>query len=51
MINIKSDCIVQFYGACVSEELCMVMEFCGMGSLYDVLQGKIRITTRDEMIT
>jgi len=39
MINVKSDCIVQFYGACVKEELCMVMEFCEKGSLYDVLQG------------
>lgn len=39
MINIKSDCIVQLYGACVNEELCMVMELCEKGSLYDVLQG------------
>lgn len=44
MINIKSDCIVQLYGACVNEELCMVMELCEKGSLYDVLQGLLHFS-------
>jgi len=37
MASLRSPHVVFFYGACVSPSLCMVMEFCARGSLYDVL--------------
>jgi len=40
MINIRSPYIVHFYGASVKNKLCMVMEYCERGSLYDVLQNE-----------
>eukprot|EP01120_Amphizonella_sp_Union-15-10_P012399 TRINITY_DN5496_c0_g2_i1.p1 TRINITY_DN5496_c0_g2~~TRINITY_DN5496_c0_g2_i1.p1 ORF type:complete len:333 (-),score=57.46 TRINITY_DN5496_c0_g2_i1:23-1000(-) len=37
LIALKSEYVVRFFGACVREKLCLVMEFCSRGSLYDVL--------------
>lgn len=37
MSNIKSTCVVLFYGAVLEPKLCMVMEYCSRGSLYHVL--------------
>jgi serine/threonine protein kinase len=31
--------IVTFYGACIEPRVCLVMEFCARGSLYDVLNS------------
>jgi len=40
MINIRSPFVVQFYGATLKNKLCMVMEYCERGSLYDLLQDE-----------
>eukprot|EP01125_Pyxidicula_operculata_P011747 TRINITY_DN3849_c0_g1_i3.p1 TRINITY_DN3849_c0_g1~~TRINITY_DN3849_c0_g1_i3.p1 ORF type:complete len:674 (+),score=195.78 TRINITY_DN3849_c0_g1_i3:382-2403(+) len=37
LINIQSPYVVHFYGATLKMKLCMVMELCERGSLYDVL--------------
>jgi len=37
LVNVKSPYIVKFYGASLSHKLCMVMEYCEYGSLYNVL--------------
>eukprot|EP01130_Rhizamoeba_saxonica_P014935 TRINITY_DN6606_c0_g1_i1.p1 TRINITY_DN6606_c0_g1~~TRINITY_DN6606_c0_g1_i1.p1 ORF type:complete len:734 (-),score=170.18 TRINITY_DN6606_c0_g1_i1:45-2246(-) len=40
LVNTRSPYIVDFFGAAVSQKVCMVMEFCSRGSLYDVLQDE-----------
>jgi serine/threonine protein kinase len=35
---VKGDFIVSFFGACLKPRLCLVMEFCPRGSLYDLLK-------------
>jgi serine/threonine protein kinase len=37
MSSIQSPYLVFFFGACLEPKLCMVMEFCGKGSLYHVM--------------
>merc|ERR1711871_1484218 len=37
MSSLRSPHVVFFYGACIQPSLCMVLEFCHRGSLYDVL--------------
>jgi len=38
MMDLRSTCIVLFYGMCFSPQACMVLEWCPRGSLFDVLQ-------------
>lgn len=38
MSTFKEAHVVKFYGVCVETRLCMVLEFCEQGSLFDVLQ-------------
>ena len=33
----RSPHVVFFYGACIQPSLCMVLEFCSKGALYDAL--------------
>mmetsp|Transcript_44626 Transcript_44626/g.112459 ORF Transcript_44626/g.112459 Transcript_44626/m.112459 type:complete len:909 (-) Transcript_44626:74-2800(-) len=40
MSSIRSPNVVFFYGATIRPNLCMVMEFCHKGTLYDVLNDK-----------
>lgn len=42
--NLRSPHVVFFYGACLQPSMCMVLEFCHKGSLYDVLNSKEDIT-------
>lgn len=37
--SIRSPYIVTFYGASLQLRLCLVMEYCSRGSLYDLLNG------------
>jgi hypothetical protein len=37
---IRGDHIVTFHGACLEPKPCLVMEFCGRGSVYDVLNDR-----------
>jgi len=37
MSSLRSPHVVFFYGACIQPSLCMVLEYCHRGSLYDVL--------------
>jgi len=36
--SVRSPHIVRFFGACLSPQIAMVMEYCSKGSLFDVLQ-------------
>jgi len=38
--TLNSPYAVQFVGAIVDEQLCLVMELCSRGSLYDVMRDK-----------
>jgi hypothetical protein len=40
MSAVQSPYVVFFFGACLSPKMCMIMEFCGRGALYDVLNDK-----------
>jgi len=40
MMDLRSTCIVLFYGMCFSPQACMVLEWCPKGSLFDVLQDQ-----------
>eukprot|EP01113_Clastostelium_recurvatum_P011683 TRINITY_DN1597_c0_g2_i2.p1 TRINITY_DN1597_c0_g2~~TRINITY_DN1597_c0_g2_i2.p1 ORF type:complete len:643 (-),score=161.00 TRINITY_DN1597_c0_g2_i2:74-2002(-) len=40
MDAMRSPYVVKFYGAVLEPKLCMVMEFCGRGSLYHVLKDE-----------
>jgi len=40
LVSLQTPYAVYFYGACVKEKLCLVMEYCSRGSLYDVLNDK-----------
>eukprot|EP01130_Rhizamoeba_saxonica_P005976 TRINITY_DN2368_c0_g1_i2.p1 TRINITY_DN2368_c0_g1~~TRINITY_DN2368_c0_g1_i2.p1 ORF type:complete len:702 (+),score=156.19 TRINITY_DN2368_c0_g1_i2:186-2291(+) len=40
MINVESPYIVTFLGASIRTKICMVMEFCERGSLFDVLRDE-----------
>jgi len=40
MSSIQSPYIVHFFGACLEPRICIVMEYCSKGSLYDVLRDE-----------
>jgi serine/threonine protein kinase len=40
MSCIRSPYIVYFYGACLEPRLCIVMEYCSRGSLWNVINDK-----------
>jgi len=37
---VRSPYLINFYGACLEPRICMVVEFCSRGSLYDVLRSE-----------
>lgn len=39
MISLRSPCVVFFYGAILKPQMCMVMEWCAKGSLYDCMKN------------
>lgn len=39
LVSFSSPYIIRFKGACLADRLCMVMEFCPHGSLYDLLRS------------
>jgi serine/threonine protein kinase len=39
LVSFNSPYIIRFRGACLADKLCMVMEFCPHGSLYDLLRA------------
>lgn len=39
LVSFNSPYIIRFKGACLADRLCMVMEFCPHGSLYDLLRS------------
>lgn len=47
LVSIVSPYIIKFIGACLADKLCMVMEFCSRGSLYDVLRKPEFVMTWD----
>ena len=47
LVSFNSPYIIQFKGACLADKLCMVMEFCPHGSLYDLLRSPDFVMTWD----
>eukprot|EP01114_Cavostelium_apophysatum_P024228 TRINITY_DN9423_c0_g1_i11.p1 TRINITY_DN9423_c0_g1~~TRINITY_DN9423_c0_g1_i11.p1 ORF type:complete len:805 (-),score=252.92 TRINITY_DN9423_c0_g1_i11:26-2440(-) len=40
MSALNSEYVVEFYGACLEPRICIVMEYCKLGSLYHVLKNE-----------
>jgi serine/threonine protein kinase len=51
LVTMNSPYVIKFYGASLAEKLCMVMEHCARGSLYDVLNKKDLDLTWDRFFT
>ena len=51
LVSFNSPYIIRFYGACLADKLCMVMELCPYGSLYDVLRSPTFIMTWERFFT
>lgn len=51
LVSFNSPYIIRFKGACLADRLCMVMEFCPHGSLYDLLRSPDFVMTWDHFFT
>lgn len=51
LVSFNSPYIIRFRGACLADKLCMVMEFCPHGSLYDLLRSPDFVMTWDHFFT
>eukprot|EP00011_Vannellida_sp_DIVA3-517-6-12_P004910 CAMPEP_0114614994 /NCGR_PEP_ID=MMETSP0168-20121206/5938_1 /TAXON_ID=95228 ORGANISM="Vannella sp., Strain DIVA3 517/6/12" /NCGR_SAMPLE_ID=MMETSP0168 /ASSEMBLY_ACC=CAM_ASM_000044 /LENGTH=825 /DNA_ID=CAMNT_0001826055 /DNA_START=387 /DNA_END=2864 /DNA_ORIENTATION=+ len=50
MSALRSPHVVFFYGACMQPSMCMVLEFCHKGALYDVLNDMTEDITWDKVL-
>jgi serine/threonine protein kinase len=51
LVSFNSPYIIRFRGACLADKLCMVMEFCPHGSLYDLLRSPDFVMTWEHFFT
>jgi len=51
LVSFNSPYIIRFRGACLADKLCMVMEFCPHGSLYDLLRSPEFVMTWDRFFS
>ena len=51
LVSFNSPYIIRFRGACLADKLCMVMEFCPHGSLYDLLRAPDFVMTWERFFT
>ncbi len=48
--SLRSTNVVYFYGAVIEPKICMVLEFCSRGSLYDVLKDESNVVDWPKVI-